>query len=239
MTPKAAMAVHRVVATTTTRKPFVHVYWLKRPTTTTSSISSTSSTTSTSAWRDAVLKKYVKGDFQIGLEPKGKPFLLPSSSSLHFNVTHSDSLLGIAVASDLVGLDTEEERKRRRNKTNVLKLSKRRFSSMEVAQLEALPVEGDARLRRFLELWTLKESFLKATGLGISSPVGLRHCTFAFADDDDNDNDVGRRRRKRLSFGLDSKAAEAAADQMVYDDDDDETRLLRADDWRYCVYEPK
>jgi 4'-phosphopantetheinyl transferase len=53
------------------------------------------------------------------------------------------------------------------------------LSPMELAALSALP-PGDARYRRFFDLWTLKEAFLKALGIGLSVP--LHQVEFRFHD---------------------------------------------------------
>jgi len=55
----------------------------------------------------------------------------------------------------------------------VLRLARRRFTPAEAALLEA---EGDPerRAQLFMQLWTLKEAFVKAKGLGVSAPPGLK-----------------------------------------------------------------
>lgn len=50
-------------------------------------------------------------------------------------------------------------------------LIERCFSPTERAALAALP--APARPRRFVELWTLKEAYLKARGLGLELPLEL------------------------------------------------------------------
>jgi len=55
-------------------------------------------------------------------------------------------------------------------------VARRYFSTREIAGLDALPDADKAR--RFQRLWTLKESYLKAVGTGISG--GLGSMTFHF-----------------------------------------------------------
>ena len=50
------------------------------------------------------------------------------------------------------------------------------FSAREMEQLEAL--QGNGRLDRALQLWTLKEAYIKARGMGLSLP--LKKFSFVF-----------------------------------------------------------
>ena len=50
-----------------------------------------------------------------------------------------------------------------------VELAERFFSPWEAAELSALA--EDARLARFYELWTLREAYLKARGVGLSLPL--------------------------------------------------------------------
>lgn len=71
----------------------------------------------------------------------GKPALVgvrpdPAEPPLRFNLTHTDGLVGVAVAlGKEVGLDAEAVRRRTRG--DVLRLARRRFAGAEVAQLES------------------------------------------------------------------------------------------------------
>ena len=117
-------------------------------------------------------------DWQFELEPRGKPQLasthhLPENGgpSLLFNLSHTRGLVAAGVARRFaIGIDVEVLR-RFADATDV---ARRFFSPSEVEALEACPEE--ARLVRFVELWTLKEAFLKATGEGVSER--LREISF-------------------------------------------------------------
>ena len=50
-----------------------------------------------------------------------------------------------------------------------VEMAKGLFSGEEVAELSRL--EGDERLSRFYELWTLREAYLKARGVGLTLPL--------------------------------------------------------------------
>lgn len=98
----------------------------------------------------------------------GKPFVDPdqNSNSLFFNLSHSGNRLVLAVARhEFIGVDIERSDKQRR----VAKISDRFFSGEEVKDLLAL--DGDQQLNRFYELWTLKEAYIKACGLGLAIPL--------------------------------------------------------------------
>ena len=138
----------------------------------------------------SVLSSYLTGieekDLRFGIEPGGKPYLkdqdilwrnaFAPSQTLHFNITHSSNILGLCVSSSPVGVDVEQLSRKTNN--SILKIANRRFSPKEVRSLEEMPDNDGQRTKAFLHLWTLKESYLKATGLGISSNIGLKRCIF-------------------------------------------------------------
>ena len=95
--------------------------------------------------------------FSIGAN--GKP-AIPESCNLHFNISHSGQWAVCAIAEVPVGIDVERHRKVNPG------LAERFFSPDEVAMLKALPPEMQAE--KFIGLWTLKESFLKAIGRGLT-----------------------------------------------------------------------
>lgn len=109
----------------------------------------------------------------------GRPYLadLPHlRSPIDFNISHSNTLVVMAVASDrTVGVDVEDVQ------PNVaLDVAANFFSRFEVAQLRSLPVALQAR--RFFELWTLKESYVKARGEGLAIPLDTFGFDLSFAD---------------------------------------------------------
>ncbi len=105
----------------------------------------------------------------------GKPALLPSVTPLpiRFNLSHCKGLVGCAVAWEAdVGLDIEDQ-----NRCVNLNLARRFFSESEIMQLEKIRDAG-AKQALFLQLWTLKEAYVKAVGKGLS--LGLDHFSFVF-----------------------------------------------------------
>jgi 4'-phosphopantetheinyl transferase len=83
-----------------------------------------------------------------------------------FSVSHSGAFAVIALAAGdvRVGVDVEEVRPRRRLDA----LAARVLNDDEYAAWLALD-PGDERLRAFLRVWTAKEAYLKALGIGIST----------------------------------------------------------------------
>ena len=129
-----------------------------------------------------VLSKYVPaiepGQWRFGANAHGCPFIAngdPLAQRLRFNVSHTAGLVALAVACDkAVGVDVESLRR----KSNA-ELADHYFAGSEAASLQAL----DAPLRhgRFFDFWTLKESYIKARGMGLSIP--LDQFAFDLADE--------------------------------------------------------
>ncbi|MBI2567409.1 MAG: 4'-phosphopantetheinyl transferase superfamily protein [Candidatus Schekmanbacteria bacterium] len=88
------------------------------------------------------------------------------SPPLRFNLSHTDGLIACAVALAVdVGVDVEDATR----STAVAAIARRSFSPAEVNALEALP--GARQTDRFFSLWTLKEAYIKARGLGLALPL--------------------------------------------------------------------
>ncbi|KAL5067679.1 hypothetical protein RYX36_018566 [Vicia faba] len=86
---------------------------------------------------------------------------------LHFNISHTSSLIacGVTVGSR-IGIDVEE--KQRRLKNDILAFARRYFSPHEVEMLAHI-VDPELRRHEFIKLWTLKEAYVKALGTGFSA----------------------------------------------------------------------
>jgi 4'-phosphopantetheinyl transferase len=119
---------------------------------------------------DPTTLRFVKGEH-------GKPQLAPefAAHGLHFNLTHTEGLVAIAVSRHRdVGIDAENMYER----TTALRLARRYFTAEEARNMESLPLERQPV--RFYSLWTLKESWMKATGRGVSA--GLDNASFSLDD---------------------------------------------------------
>ena len=95
----------------------------------------------------------------------GKPEAEPACG-LRFNLSNTPGLVVCLLARDVeVGVDAEPAARA----AEILALAPNVFSPLELAQLESLPVSE--RSDRALSLWTLKEAYIKARGLGLSLPL--------------------------------------------------------------------
>jgi len=85
---------------------------------------------------------------------------------LHFNISHTSSLIACGITMDTpIGIDIEE--KKRKTAKNILSLARRYFTPSEVDYLAKMP-DPDAQQKEFIKLWTLKEAYVKALGRGFS-----------------------------------------------------------------------
>jgi 4'-phosphopantetheinyl transferase len=85
---------------------------------------------------------------------------------LRFNVSHTDGAIACAVGLDRqLGVDVESLDRR----APAMDVASRWLAPSEVASIRCQP--EDDRPLRFLQLWTLKEAYMKARGMGFSLPI--------------------------------------------------------------------
>lgn len=101
-------------------------------------------------------------DLVFGVNEYGKP-LLPGFQDVHFNISHSGPWVACAVDDKPVGIDVEII------KPMDFKIAERFFSKDEYHSLMTQPEA--MKLNYFYRLWTLKESYIKAEGKGLSIPL--------------------------------------------------------------------
>lgn len=111
----------------------------------------------------------------------GRPDVDPAHGlgDLRFNLSHTDGLVAVAVARGEVGVDVEDTWRR----SHTDQIAEHFFAPTEVAGLRALPQAHQHG--RFFELWTLKEAYIKARGMGLA--ISLHH----FAYDLDSARGIG------------------------------------------------
>jgi 4'-phosphopantetheinyl transferase len=102
----------------------------------------------------------------------GKP-RLNNLSNFHFNLAHSGSWVICAIASKNIGVDIEKI------VPIDLEISKNYFSKDEHFDL----MKKADKTKHFFTLWTLKESYIKQLGRGLSLP--LNSFSICFRDDDE------------------------------------------------------
>lgn len=91
---------------------------------------------------------------------------LAGHAALSFNLSHAAGLVVCAIARGVeIGADVEKVDPRRADEA----IWAHYFAAPEVAALSALPPAE--RCERFFAYWTLKESYIKARGLGLQLPL--------------------------------------------------------------------
>jgi len=127
---------------------------------------------------------------------KGKPYL--EGNPVYFNISHSKKWVVAAVCNDFdVGIDVEKI------KSVNFEIAERFFSEKEKKML--LSKTGDEKTEYFFNLWTLKESYLKLLGKGLTKPLNTFTVSgdnglFHLSNDIDNIKEVYFRQ-----FNLDDK----------------------------------
>ena len=109
-------------------------------------------------------------DWMFAANSYGRPEIgndNPAVRRLSFNLSHTSQLVVLAVTADYpIGVDTEDGYTREAP----LAVADRFFAPREVTDLRTLSPERQPE--RFFQYWTLKESYIKARGMGLSIPLG-------------------------------------------------------------------
>jgi 4'-phosphopantetheinyl transferase len=116
-----------------------------------------------------ILGNYLKENPQklnFSYNAYGKPSIeSPANRKIFFNVSHSGEYALIAASSDAeLGIDLELMRE-----LDYLDLAEHFFSDREQTEIKKLPTE--LLKKGFYTVWTRKEAFIKAIGLGLSFPL--------------------------------------------------------------------
>lgn len=131
----------------------------------------------------ALVARYVEVDpatirFATGLYGKPRLDAAVHGGTLTFNMSHTHDMIVFAFARGReVGVDVE----RWTPEVECLELAQHFFSPSESAALATL--SRDAQRAAFFDCWSRKESYIKATGLGVSH--GLDHFDVTLAPDRD------------------------------------------------------
>lgn len=115
-------------------------------------------------------------DWRFTVNDYGRPAIAArhgDACALHFNLSHTHSLITLALTREAaVGVDVENVTSR----AAPIEVADRFFSRDEARELRTL--EPARQQHRFFEYWTLKESYIKARGMGLSIP--LDRFTFSY-----------------------------------------------------------
>ncbi len=98
-----------------------------------------------------LIKSVLKSDIKIEYESSGKPYI--KDSTFGISISHSKDMALVAINETAVGADIEKIRPFDK------RLIKRYFTDSEIAF-----IDSD---EKFFTVWTVKEAFLKLTGLGL------------------------------------------------------------------------
>ena len=120
----------------------------------------------------AVLSRYVAvapHEWAFAANAYGKPEIANADHSarrIAFNISHTRGLILLGITShSVIGVDVENCRARQAP----LEIADQFFEPKELAELRTLPTAQQQD--RFFEYWTLKESYIKARGMGLSIPL--------------------------------------------------------------------
>ncbi|UDL96129.1 4'-phosphopantetheinyl transferase superfamily protein [Lichenihabitans sp. PAMC28606] len=106
--------------------------------------------------------------WRFGIGQHGRPFVVQPAFGppLGFTLSRTEGLLALAVASGPeVGVDVEVMRP----DIDALTVAKAFFMPTEIADLAQGP--KTSLIERFTTIWTLKEAYIKARGLGVTIPL--------------------------------------------------------------------
>jgi 4'-phosphopantetheinyl transferase len=115
-----------------------------------------------------VLSKYESVspvDWRFTVNAYGRPSVFGAAEWLNFNLANTHGLVVCAVAREIeVGVDVENI-----EGPAPVEVADRFFANREIEALRALP--ESERSARFFDYWTLKESYIKARGMGLALPL--------------------------------------------------------------------
>lgn len=101
-------------------------------------------------------------DTPVTKNEMGKPSLT-EYPHIRYNLSHAKGIAACIVTDRECGIDCEQVRKCSKG------VMRRAFTEKERALVESLPEEEQDGM--FTRLWTLKESYVKAIGVGVSYPL--------------------------------------------------------------------
>jgi 4'-phosphopantetheinyl transferase len=110
------------------------------------------------------------GEWRFSTNRYGKPLVShpEAGAGVSFNLSHASGMIVCAVAHGVdIGVDVEDTERTTQAAFDSLASY---FSEREINDLAALP--QDLQKQRFFDYWTLKESYIKARGMGLALPLG-------------------------------------------------------------------
>lgn len=121
-----------------------------------------------SLYSQIAVKIIIKREFGINIDEiaivtdeMGKPYIA-GHPEIHFNISHTDKLIAIALSNTEVGVDVESV-----GCPNI-KIAKRFFTAEECDYIYS---DDKNSSKRFAEIWTKKEAYIKCSGIGLRMPL--------------------------------------------------------------------
>lgn len=102
---------------------------------------------------------------------------LSADKNIYFNISHSGKFVIVGISDNEIGVDIE---KYRDESHKIIELAKRYYTKQEYEYVLSFSSDEE-RVKAFYKLWTLKESYVKYIGKGLSIP--LSSFAFEFKED--------------------------------------------------------
>lgn len=160
---------------------------------------------------EAIMRYYLiknlginNSDIEIEYNDYGKPFL--KNIQLYFNLSHSNKWVVCGLSNNEIGVDVEKI-----DKINI-DIAKSLFCEAEYDYIKS--GKEHERCKRFIQIWTLKESYIKYIGKGLTIPLN----SFCIKNNDDyitveSDKNKERIFLKQVEFSNDYYLAECSRDE--------------------------
>lgn len=109
-------------------------------------------------------------DIEIGIGEQGKPYII-GYEGFCYNISHSGEYVVLAYGEQALGIDIE------RIRDKDIAVARRCFTETEYSYIAKGYLDDnihdviECQSERFFRVWTMKESYLKYTGQGISVPL--------------------------------------------------------------------
>lgn len=174
-----------------------------------------------------MLKQIFLEFFEMELDEKqilqgshGKPYYA-GHKQIQFNISHCKRAVAVAVANIPLGIDVEVMR--RVNYRTVKKCCNQKELTYVLGETdkerEGSSFLSEAETIRFLELWTLKESYVKMTGEGLRTP--LRTVNFKLQDEKspkgiDDSNQYCLYQKNGVTIALTVQGKDVSAESFVW-----------------------
>ena len=100
-----------------------------------------------------------ENDIIFSYNENGKPFL-ENHPHFHFTISHSSTAAAVVFSDSEIGIDIEKIREAD------LRIAKRYFTEAEFNYITSSPENSN---RRFFEIWTKKEAYIKRHGLALKN----------------------------------------------------------------------